>query len=333
MRRKAEVLQYKNSNSFNGQLTKAQKYSLVARRKGPQQKTYGTQTQTYTNPNSLDPKSTNPNALDLKQIYNARTPLERFTPSNLKKCGVVRTSTHASNVPGGEMELYLDPSVPLTNYIVQRRYSDPTRTDTVTKVHWPVARDGPWFARCEGNQYCPEIKKFVISLNTMLAKECRNETYKFESLGGLGSALIFNDGASAIFAWALAGSSAQGIFIFNLAELPVPAGAGQLGFVSVLIWGVNTPWAGGKPQLIAFDLANFDELVMEPSPGWPALPGEGSTDALPPPVDENVLVGVLETLIRGGTFTSAMPVPGASMLQQATEAVEAFSAFIPSGSG
>ena len=41
MRRKAETLQYKNNANFTGELTKAEKYSLIARRKGPNQKHMG----------------------------------------------------------------------------------------------------------------------------------------------------------------------------------------------------------------------------------------------------------------------------------------------------
>jgi len=124
MRRKAEVLQYKNNSNFTGALTKAEKYSLIARRKGPNQKTYGTQTQTYTNPNSLDPGTTNPLGLPPQVAYNNINPIpSNFTPASLKKCPLVRTSTHGSDVPGPEMNLFLDNSIPLTNYIVRRNYS------------------------------------------------------------------------------------------------------------------------------------------------------------------------------------------------------------------
>jgi hypothetical protein len=115
MRRKAEVLQYKNNSNFTGALTKAEKYSLIARRKGPNQKTYGTQTQTYTNPNTLDP--TNPATFGKTVIPSS------FTPTHFKDCPQVKTSTHGSDVPGPRMELYLDNNVPLTNYITRRNYS------------------------------------------------------------------------------------------------------------------------------------------------------------------------------------------------------------------
>ena len=124
MRRKAEVLQYKNNSNFTGALTKAEKYSLIARRKGPNQKTYGTQTQTYTNPNSLDPGTTNPLGLPPQVAYNNINPIpSNFTPASLKNCPLVRTSTHGSDVPGPEMNLFLDNSIPLTNYVVSRNYS------------------------------------------------------------------------------------------------------------------------------------------------------------------------------------------------------------------
>ncbi len=124
MRRKAEVLQYKNNANFTGALTKAEKYSLIARRKGPNQKTYGTQTQTYTNPNTLEPKSTNPNHLPTKLAYNnLRQMPSSFTPKHRENCPIIKTSTHASGVPGPEMQLFMDETVPLTNYIVRRNYS------------------------------------------------------------------------------------------------------------------------------------------------------------------------------------------------------------------
>lgn len=124
MRRKAETLQYKNNANFTGSLTKAEKYSLIARRKGPNQKTYGTQTQTYTNPNSIESKTTNPMSLPIKMAYNNLRQIPRsFVPSNRKNCPIIKTSTHSSGVPGPEMKLFMDEDVPLTDYIVRRNYS------------------------------------------------------------------------------------------------------------------------------------------------------------------------------------------------------------------
>ena len=124
MRRKAEILQYKNNANFTGELTKAEKYSLIARRKGPNQKTYGTQTQTYTNPNSIESKTTNPFSMPIKMAYSNINQMPRsFVPENRKRCRIIKTSTHASGVPGPEMELFMDENIPLTNYIVRRNYS------------------------------------------------------------------------------------------------------------------------------------------------------------------------------------------------------------------
>ena len=124
MRRKAEVLQYKNNANFTGALTKAEKYSLVARRKGPNQRIYGTQTQTYTNPNSLDHKVTNPDSLPVKMAYNNLNQISgSFIPKHREKCPIIKISTHSSDVPGPEMRLFMDENVPLTNYIVRRNYS------------------------------------------------------------------------------------------------------------------------------------------------------------------------------------------------------------------
>jgi len=124
MRRKAEVLQYKNNASFTGAMTKAEKYSMIARRKGPNQKTYGTQTQTLTNPNALNPQSTNPGALPVRLAYNALNPMpSAFVPTDRRNCPRIDTSTHGSDVPGPAMELYMDEDVPLTNYVVRRNYA------------------------------------------------------------------------------------------------------------------------------------------------------------------------------------------------------------------
>ena len=46
-----------------------------------------------------------------------------FVPENRKRCRIIKTSTHASGVPGPEMELFMDENIPLTNYIVRRNYS------------------------------------------------------------------------------------------------------------------------------------------------------------------------------------------------------------------
>ena len=124
MRRKAEILQYKNNANFTGALTKAQKYSLIAKRKGPNQKTYGTQTQTHTNPNSTARKATNPLNMPIKMVYNNLNQIPKsFVPEDRKKCPIPKTSTHSSGVPGPEMKLFMDENVPLTDYIVRRNYS------------------------------------------------------------------------------------------------------------------------------------------------------------------------------------------------------------------
>ena len=142
MRRKAEILQYKNNASFNGRLTKAQKYSLMAKRKGPDQKTYGTQTQTYTNPNTLEPKSTNPASMPVTLAYNnLRQMPSSFTPKHRQNCQLIKTSTHASGVPGPEMKLFMDESVPLTDYVVRRNYSgNHSRSDF---IFVPLNVEGP----------------------------------------------------------------------------------------------------------------------------------------------------------------------------------------------
>ena len=59
MRRKAEILKYKHGN----QLTKAQRYSMAARGKLIKKKNFATQSETFTDPNTLNIPKT-------KRIYS-----------------------------------------------------------------------------------------------------------------------------------------------------------------------------------------------------------------------------------------------------------------------
>jgi|SaaInlV_100m_DNA_5_1039725.scaffolds.fasta_scaffold113079_1 hypothetical protein len=93
MRRKAEILKYKHGN----QLTKAQRYSLAARGKLTKKKAYATQSETFTNPNTLNIPKTN-NTLTV--------------PSQ----GIIYSTNHESDVPGGTQLLYLDNTKPLYMY-------------------------------------------------------------------------------------------------------------------------------------------------------------------------------------------------------------------------
>lgn len=117
MRRKAEVLQYKKNSNVTDNMSKAQKYALIARGKGQHKKTYASQTQTYTNHNSFG-------ATEISNVIKL--------PSCLN---TIKTSTHASDVPGTEMQLYMDKYVPLTNYIVRRTYSG-NHSDPVPAPHY-----------------------------------------------------------------------------------------------------------------------------------------------------------------------------------------------------
>ena len=124
MRRKAEVLQYNNNSKLKGSLTKAEKYSQMVRGKGPNKQTYGSQTQSYTNPNILEPALTNPTLLPIKYAYNNKNQIKpNFISKKTENCGIIKTSTHASNVPGPEKLLYYDKTIPLTNYVTIRNYS------------------------------------------------------------------------------------------------------------------------------------------------------------------------------------------------------------------
>ena len=104
MRRKAEILQYKNNNS---NMSKKQLWARTIKGHGPSgNRTWATQ--------SADGTYTNPNIDNLK-------PSGAFTlrcPGRPNNCA----PTSNSDVPGKQMILCMRPDVPLTNYIVNRTY-------------------------------------------------------------------------------------------------------------------------------------------------------------------------------------------------------------------
>ena len=103
MRRKSEILQYKNNST---RLTKREKYAQIAKGRGPSRKTsWASQ--------SFAAGKTNSNVHGLTP--NGNVLICDVTPSTI--------STHpsASDVPGNTM-LTFDKSIPLTRYRVRRTY-------------------------------------------------------------------------------------------------------------------------------------------------------------------------------------------------------------------
>ena len=116
MRRKAEILKYKNNNA---NLSKKQLYSRRARAIGVQQKAWGTQpfisgNTTVTFDNKSINSNTNPNIRNLKRIENIL-----ICPS--KKNPICNPSSN-SDVPGNK-ELCYDKTVPLVGYKERISYS------------------------------------------------------------------------------------------------------------------------------------------------------------------------------------------------------------------
>jgi titin len=101
MRRKAEILKYKNNSS---NLTKSQEYSMASRNALTRKKSWATQSETYTNPN-----------IDNLPVSNNSI----VCPSPLIQCAL----TSDSDVPGPITKLCYDPLVPLYNYKNDHSYS------------------------------------------------------------------------------------------------------------------------------------------------------------------------------------------------------------------
>ena len=110
MRRKAQILKY-NKNQNNP--TKKQLWAMLNKGQLTRKKVWATQGINYTNPNTsnLNFENNNSNTNILQCSAATAEPL------------IVKNSSTASDVPGNPIELYLDPNVPLTGYIVQQTYS------------------------------------------------------------------------------------------------------------------------------------------------------------------------------------------------------------------
>lgn len=105
MRRKAEVLAYKNKSG----LTKKERWAKLNRGEMYRKHTWATQNFIYTNPN----------VNNLEFITNSTTSL---TCSN-NPPELIKKPTSSSNVPGKIIDLYLDPNMPLINYKNQTTFS------------------------------------------------------------------------------------------------------------------------------------------------------------------------------------------------------------------
>jgi hypothetical protein len=126
MRRKAEILQYKQPGN---QLSKKQIYSLIQRYKYFRKKSWATQNQR--------PSQTNPNVNNLA-VGGPGELLCASDPNNPRLCN----PTSSSDVPGPIKMLYLDPNIPLTMYprVSQRTY-------LAGSEKWPEYK---WFPGLDG---------------------------------------------------------------------------------------------------------------------------------------------------------------------------------------
>ena len=110
MRRKAQILKY-NKNQNNP--TKKQLWAMLNKGQLTRKKVWATQGINYTNPNTSNLNFAN---------NNSNTNILQCSAATAEHL-IIKNSSTASDVPGNPIELYLDPNVPLTGYIVQQTYS------------------------------------------------------------------------------------------------------------------------------------------------------------------------------------------------------------------
>jgi len=110
MRRKAQILKY-NKNQNNP--TKKQLWAMLNKGQLTRKKVWATQGINYTNPNTSNLNFAN---------NDSNTNILQCSAATAEPL-IVKNSSTASDVPGNPIELYLDPNVPLTGYIVQQTYS------------------------------------------------------------------------------------------------------------------------------------------------------------------------------------------------------------------
>ena len=130
MRRKAEILKYKKNQN---NLTQKQQWSMLNKGQLTRKKTWATQGII----NNSDPNTNNLNLVGNTLVCNTNTvaPL------------IIVTPTYASDVPGKQIGLYLNPYVPLTNYKNQITYSNvgskfPETAWTPGDKGFPIGKSG-----------------------------------------------------------------------------------------------------------------------------------------------------------------------------------------------
>ena len=185
MRRKAEILKYKNNNA---NLSKKQIYSRRARAIGVEQKSWATQTfisgnVTITSDNKSINTNSNPNIRNLERIEN-------ILKCPAKKNPICNPSSN-SDVPGNK-ELCYDKSVPLVGYKEEISYSKlgttwPQRSWEPGDKGFPVGKIGSGdniynkLIRHENitpiPPHPPELQYFYIYNNWVLVDVLNSNTY------------------------------------------------------------------------------------------------------------------------------------------------------------
>jgi len=125
MRRKVEILQYqglpaKKGGSVNGRITKVQRYVNAVNGKYLPNRTFTTQSETVTAPNTADLQlGCGPSSVPGECFVLEYSPQSSAVTTD---CLPPPESTTASDVPGPPMMLQLDPNVPVTNLALQKTY-------------------------------------------------------------------------------------------------------------------------------------------------------------------------------------------------------------------
>jgi hypothetical protein len=112
MRRKAEILQY-NKTSSNGKITKKQGFAGVVGRRNQYSSYY------------------------IRNLQNGTANLDETCPNDI----LIPTPTRKSDVPGPEMLLYYDPTIPLYNYNSSQFTYGTQNTDEQLQEKWFINYD------------------------------------------------------------------------------------------------------------------------------------------------------------------------------------------------
>lgn len=110
-RRKVEILKYSNNGAH---LSRAQQYSMASRNALTRKKSWATQTETYTNPNVNNLPEIQIPGPDNNTLVSVSLQCNNYNPNY--------SLTSGSDVPGSVIPLFIDNSIPLYNYRVQRTY-------------------------------------------------------------------------------------------------------------------------------------------------------------------------------------------------------------------